>query len=226
MWKIQARERKKKETGYRNSAIKLQCWWRVLSATQLYIAKLRHHIEIIPDLVERRLFSRTVSLCLNASNHDSSRYYFNHNTGECTWIAPRHGAGVLHFPQDYVLAQDNDRVYFVRWSISPDKAHLRMWKKPPGYLRCTKCLQNIALLECNTIAGAYCFRCFRDTFEDRDFVRNNAKNQRRIFPIACSMCKQGRVAGWRRTNFAETSIAACTSCFARIGDGDGQWLRV
>ena len=152
------------------------------------------------------------------------RYYYNHNTGECTWTPPRHGSNVLHAPQDYIVVNENNRVYFVKWSMSPNEAHLRMWNKPSGYRRCTKCLQNIALLECIDVPGFFCFRCFRASFDDHDFARGT-KQQRRVSPVSCTLCSQGRTASWHCLSNGP-GLAACSLCFTRIENVDMKWLRI
>ena len=55
MWKIQARRQKKDTDRCEKQATRLQCWWRSILACQLYDIKLRHDVEIVPDLFERRL---------------------------------------------------------------------------------------------------------------------------------------------------------------------------
>ena len=153
------------------------------------------------------------------------RYYFNHNTHECAWKPPS-GGECLHAPQDYVLAHENDRVYFVKWSMSPDEAHLRMWNKPPGYLRCTRCLQNIALLECLDTPGVFCFACFRETFNSYDFA-SGVRKQRRVRPVGCSLCAQGRPASWRCVKAQHNvHVYLCSLCFQRSEHPGGAWSRI
>lgn len=155
------------------------------------------------------------------------RYYCNHNTGECTWSPPRY-AEFLHYPQDYVLAHENDLIYFVKWSTCREGAHLRTWRKPPGYLRCTQCLQNLALLKCAAASGVFCFRCFRNSFNDLDFACGVQKQQR-VTPIMCSICTQGRVASWRCTERPGgnrlAGLVVCVHCCERMG-ADCAWSRI
>ena len=156
------------------------------------------------------------------------RYYYNHNTGECTWTPPRNGASFLHYPQDYVVALENEHVYYVKWSTSPEKPHVRTWTKPSGYLRCTSCLQNLALVRCVTASGAFCFRCFRDTFDDAIFM-HHFNRQQRVEPISCGVCSLGKLAAWRCTEDESTSmhasLVACTRCFERM-TSNRLWLRL
>lgn len=56
MWKIQARRQRQDLNRHGSMSLRLQCWWRGLLAQRMYLVKLRHHVEVIPDLVERRLF--------------------------------------------------------------------------------------------------------------------------------------------------------------------------
>lgn len=231
MWKIQARRQKRNVGRYGNFALTLQCWWRAVLALRLYIAQLRHHVEIIPDLVERRLYffiSVKVYMLHNfILSHDNIRYYCNHNTGECSWTPPRY-AECLHYPQDYVLAHKNNLIYFIKWSISREGVHLRTWKKPPGYSRCTQCLQNLALLTYTAASGVFCFRCFRSTFDAHDFT-HGVKKQQRVGPIMCSMCTQERVASWRCTERPGESglagLTVCVHCCDRMG-ADCAWSRI
>lgn len=207
MWKIQARQQRSNAEQHAVFATRLQCWWRAVRAKKCFTARLRHHVEVVPDLVERRL------------------YYFNHNTHECAWKRPR-GGECLHAPQDYVLAHENDRVYFVKWSMSPDEAHLRMWNKPPGYLRCTRCLQNIALLECVDTPGVFCFACFRGSFNAYDFA-SGVRKQRRVRPVGCSLCAQGRPASWRCMKAQHNvHIYLCSLCFQRSEHRGAAWSRI
>lgn len=55
MWKIQARRQRQDMNQHSLLSVKLQCWWRSILAHRVYCIRLRHHVEIIPDLVERRL---------------------------------------------------------------------------------------------------------------------------------------------------------------------------
>lgn len=57
MWKIQARRQRQDSNRRGFMSLLLQCWWRGLLAQRQYLVKLRHNVEIIPDLVERRLFT-------------------------------------------------------------------------------------------------------------------------------------------------------------------------
>lgn len=155
------------------------------------------------------------------------RYYCNHNTGECTWTAPRRGATFLHSPQDYVVALENDQVYYVKWTTSVETPHVRTWIKPPGYLRCTKCLHNLALLCYAPVPGVFCFRCFRDTFDPEEFVYDT-DIQQRVEPIICSVCNQGNLAAWRCTETDSSrlpGIMACVRCFQRMASARA-WLRL
>jgi len=66
MWKIQARQQKSQAELYALFARRLQCWWRVVCAQKCFIARLRHHVEVVPDLVERRLyFSKQSGDCIS-----------------------------------------------------------------------------------------------------------------------------------------------------------------
>jgi len=240
MWKIQARRQRQDSNRRGFMSLLLQCWWRGLLAQRQYLVKLRHNIEIIPDLVERRLFtlvnpprgflalfsaSRPILIQLNFGC--GCRYYCNHNTGECTWTPPRRGFTVLHAPQDYVVALENDQPYYVKWSTSRETPHVRTWIKPPGYLRCTRCLFNLALLRCVSISGVFCFHCFRDTFDPEGFV-HNADIQERVDPIICNMCSRDNLAAWRCIDNDSPSfvgIVACIRCFERLASARS-WLRL
>ena len=155
----------------------------------------------------------------------ADRYYCNHNTGECTWTPPRRGVSFLHPPQDYVMALENDNLYYVKWSISSQKPHIRTWTKPAGYLRCTSCLQNLALISCTAASGAFCFRCFRGTFDAVSFL-HGSNRQQRVGPVMCGVCKKARLAAWRCTGDARyAGLAACVKCYERLA-ATRTWLRL
>ena len=152
------------------------------------------------------------------------RYYYNHNTKTCSWGAPRRGVGFLLSPQDYVVALEGDRPYYVKWSLSPEIPHVRTWTKPPGYLRCSSCLKHLALLCCAATPGAFCFNCFRSSFEAEEFVHDMNRLQR-VGPIRCGVCKQqDRLAAWRCMK-DKRGLSACVHCFERIAASTG-WLRL
>ena len=147
-------------------------------------------------------------------------------TGECTWNAPCLGTACLHQPQDYVVALENNLTYYVKWSLSKNIPHIRTWAKPPGYLRCSRCLKNLALLRCTSLPGAFCFYCFQATFAAEDFVHDTS-TLCRVHPIGCDVCKHGKLASWRcaEDDNKFSSLAACASCFRRMAPNN-KWLRL
>ena len=229
-WKIQARRQRQETNRYNLMSVKIQCWWRGMLAQRIYLVKLRHNVEIIPDLARRRLSCFAESARLPLSTNIQAclfRYYCNHNNGECTWTPPSRGASVLHPPQDYVVALEDNNLYYVKWSVSSLKPHIRTWTKPAGYLRCTSCLQNLALLRCEATPGVFCFRCFRDTFQATDFLRDDHQQQR-VGPIFCEICHHDRLAAWWcavDAKCAKSSRVVCGHCHQRLGDAKG-WLRL
>jgi len=207
-WKIEARRQKLDDAQRRLMATKLQCRWRRMVASRLYLARLRHNVEMIPDLIQRKM------------------YYYNHKTKELSWNAPSRGADFLHEPQDYIVALEADQIYYVKWSLSPEVPHVRTRVKPCGYLRCSVCLKHLALLSCAVAPGAYCFHCFRTSFAAEEFV-HEIRTVQRVRPIKCGVCKQERPAAWRciRDGRKPSGRAACVYCFERMAANTG-WLRL
>ena len=70
----------------------------------------------------------------------------------------------------------------------------------------------------------FCFRCFRASFDDYDFARGT-KQQRRVSPVSCTLCSQGRTASWHCLSNGP-GLAACSLCFTRIENVDMKWLRI
>lgn len=201
-WKLQARLKQDRESRAAASALRIQLWYRVCCARWIHGLAVKLHVEAIPDLQDR---------CL---------YYYNHMSGTCSWDPPPRP---VHRPQDFVGTGP-----YVEWDQPPRHKLRRLFHKPAGYPRCTRCLQSLALLECDQVPGTFCFACFRETV-DLDFLRGNKPAISRVVCARCAFCGS-RAAAWRclRDN-AGTRLQgrlACPTCQPRLDDRLLEWIRV
>ena len=208
LWKVKARSAKRATDERHDAAVLLQRAYRRSEAERFYRVLLQLHFEKIPDVHERRV------------------YYCNHVTGDCTWDPPRSlPKGLkLHEPHEFV-----GHGPYVRWNLPLSQPLQRSHAKPDGFSRCSRCLQNLALLECDATPGSFCFRCFRDVF-DADFLFKSKSTLRRVQPITCSQCDRGKSAAWRNVSDLQHNRLAtatpCKACFERIQDQATNWTRI
>lgn len=204
-WKIRAKVRKDREIRREKATRKIQHWYRKHLAQWIYKLAVCLHVEAIPDFRDRRL------------------YYFNHMSGSCSWEPPRRAK--VYDPQDFVGTGP-----YVQWNVPHGQPLRRLFQKPPGYPRCTRCLQSLALLRCDILPGSvYCFGCFRETV-DVDLLRTGNAHITRVSPTECSFCHQ-KIAAWRcAVDTAEKLVGrpACDKCQQRIHDSGTrfEWIRL
>lgn len=205
-WKIQAKVKKDRELRCGEAALHIQQWYRKCLADWIYGLAILLHVEAIPDLNNRIL------------------YYYNHTSGSSSWEPP---PKPVHRPQDFVGTGP-----YVQWDVPLGRPLRRMFQKPPGYPLCTRCLQSLALLQCDTVPGVYCFSCFRQTVDVR-FLRENANTAplKRVSKITCSYCAK-HDAAWRCTMDAQQGgkligRVACAKCQPRLHvDKKLAWIRI
>ncbi|KAJ8600751.1 hypothetical protein CTAYLR_003945 [Chrysophaeum taylorii] len=193
-WKIRSRIKKDREVLRDAAARRVQQWYRSCRSQWLHGLAVRLHVEAIPDLSDGRL------------------YYYNHKSGACSWDPP---PKPVHRPHDFVGTGP-----YVQWDVPPGQPLRRIFQKPPGVPRCTRCLQSLALLRCDAAAsGVFCFGCFRETV-DLDVLRAANGAVDRVTPTVCSFCERS-VAAWRCTRDRELDgrlegRVACGTCQKRV----------